>query len=332
VKKIYNILLLLLYPFIGTSQDIHWSQINENALYLNPANTGNMTEDFRASLSTRDQWRSVTKPYQTQTITFDIINKYNRKLGYGGSILHDVTGDGVFRTIEGRLNTAYTFVESEKEKYKFRIGMDFGWKNNQMNFTNYMFDNQFDGFIYSNYISPKEKFIKQQKSNLYFGSGILFTKELSSKNLFTLGFAIFNINEPNQGFYNVNVPRSRRYSTYIQSEWSLNNKTKIYPSVNYTKQNSYSEFIIGSKLSFTISKIITNNDFFVGTYLRNKDAFFVLIGLKSNRLTSSISYDINFSKLAKASNGKGSLEIHVEYRWNRKLEINLMHKKCLDYL
>jgi type IX secretion system PorP/SprF family membrane protein len=329
--KIY-ISIFLIIPLTGYTQDIHWSHTNENALYQNPANSGFISEDYRITLTTRDQWRSVTKPFQTQAFTFDMVNKFNRKLGYGGSILHDVTGDGIFRTIEGRINVAYTFLEAKNQKYKLRIGLDIGWKNNQMNFSNYMFDNQFDGFIYSSYIPSNEKYTTQQKSNLNVGTGLLFNNEISDKFSFIIGTAIFNINKPNQGFYNVNVPRYRRFNNYIQGIWSINNKMKIYPTINFTKQNSYSEIIIGAKCTINLSNTKKKNELLFGIYSRNKDALLTQIGLKINRLTTSINYDVNTSKLVKASNGRGALEINVQYLWSRKPENNLMHKKCLDYL
>lgn len=291
-----------------------------------------MSEDYRITLSTRDQWRNVTKPFQTQAFTFDMVNKFNRKLAYGGSILHDVTGDGIFRTIEGRINVAYTFLEAKNQKDKLRIGLDIGWKNNQMNFSNYMFDNQFDGFIYSSYIASNEKYTTQQKSNLNVGTGLLFNKEISDKFSFVVGTAIFNINKPNQGFYNDNVPRYRRFNNYIQGIWSINNKMKIYPTINFTNQNSYSEIIIGTKCTINLSNTNKKNDLLFGIYSRNKDALLTQIGLKINRLTTSINYDVNTSKLVKASNGRGALEINIQYLWSRKPENNLMHKKCLDYL
>ena len=332
VKKRYYILILLFIPIFGYTQDVHWSQVNENAIYQNPANSGYILEDFRATLSSRDQWRNVTKPYQTQSLTFDMVNKYNRNIGYGVSIMHDVTGDGIFRTVEGRMNVAYTFNESKKLKYKLRIGIDLGWKNNQINFSKYMFDNQYDGFIYSSYIPTNEKYITQQKSSLNIGTGLLITKEIAENFLVTIGASIFNINEPNQGFYNVSVPRFRRYNNYIQGTWILSKSLNFYPSINYIKQNPYSEIIIGSKCSINLSNNNKKKELLSGIYFRNKDAFLFQLGLQINKFTTTVNYDVNTSKLMKASNGRGALEINVQYLWSRKKENNLMHKKCLDYL
>lgn len=332
MKKIYYILLVLLPQFIGYTQDIHWSQINENILQQNPANTGFIKEDFRGTISSRDQWRNVTKPYQSQTITFDMINKFNRKLGYGGSIIHDVTGDGNFRTIEAKINTAYSFFAKNKTKNIFRIGIDLGWRSNQMDFSKYMFDNQYDGFSYSKYLTSNENFTTQKKSNFTLGTGLLYSKEMASNFVFTIGVAIFNINEPNQGFYDEKVTRKKRITNYIQGEWYLSKKMKLYPSINFSYQNNASELIIGSKCNFTTKEINMKHELIFGTFFRSKDAFLLLFGLKISQLTTSISYDINFSKLAKASNGRGALELHLQYLWSRRIENNLMHKKCLDYL
>jgi type IX secretion system PorP/SprF family membrane protein len=330
VKNIYSILFFLLPKLIGYTQDIHWSQINENALYLNPANTGYFEEDFRVSISVRDQWRNVTKPYQSQTISFDMVNKYNRKLGYGGNIIHDITGDGFYRTIEARLNTAYSFINAEK--YKLRLGLDLGWKNNQMDFSKYMFDNQYDGFTYLKYKSANENYSQQKKSNLILGTGIIFCTKIANNFSLTIGTAVFNINEPNQGFYNEKVIRNRRFTNYMQGEWSITKKIKIYPNINFTQQNSAYQIIVGTKCKYEAKSNKFKNNLIFGTYIRNRDALILQIGLKIDRLTTSMSYDINYSKLAKASNGRGALEIHLHYLWSRKIINNLMHKKCLDYL
>lgn len=330
--QLYIGILLLLFSKFGNAQDMHWSLTNENALYQNPANTGNIEEDFRITASTRDQWRSVTKPYQTQLLTFDLINKYNRKLGYGGSIIHDVTGDGIFRTIEGKINASYLFKESKKKAYNIRAGMDIGYKNNQMNFSNYMFDNQYDGFIYSNYIPSNEKFITQQKSNLTIGIGCLFSKIITKNIMLTIGSSIFNLNQPNQGFYGLIVPRFRRYNYSMQVKWIINNSITLYPSINFTHQFPYKELLIGTKCNLNLLQNIINKELLLGLYFRNKDAILLQLGIHLNKFVASINYDVNTSQLTKASNGRGAIELNIQYLWSRKKNNNLMHKKCLDYL
>ncbi|MBK7037948.1 MAG: type IX secretion system membrane protein PorP/SprF [Bacteroidetes bacterium] len=47
------------------AQDVHFSQYNAAPLALNPALTGVNSCDWRAGLTYRNQWNSVTTPYVT---------------------------------------------------------------------------------------------------------------------------------------------------------------------------------------------------------------------------------------------------------------------------
>ncbi len=332
MKKLIFIIFIFSGSVTSIAQDIHWSQANENSMYQNPANTGDMSGDYRLTMSTKDQWRNVTKPYQTQAFTFDAINKYNRKLGYGGILLHDVTGDGIFRTIELKISPAYTIFQDIQNKSKIRIGLELDFKYNQMNYSNYMFDNQFDGYIYSGLLPSNEKNTTQQKSSLSFGFGVVYTKALSDICTLICGISAYNLNQPDQGFYGIKVARLRRYHNFIQLSYKLSRNVNLLPTVNFQNQGTYTELIFGTRCEFYSSLIPSKNQFISGLYFRNKDALFFQFGLKTNKLITSLNYDINTSKLAKASNGRGGLEINIQYIWSRKKEKNIMHKKCLDYL
>ena len=47
------------------AQDIHFSQFFASPVLVNPANTGNFNGVARLGLNYRDQWGSVSVPYQT---------------------------------------------------------------------------------------------------------------------------------------------------------------------------------------------------------------------------------------------------------------------------
>ena len=79
------------------TQDIHWSQFNDNQLFQNPANAGNFYGDLRLIGNFKDQWRSVTVPFSTFSFSID---KNIKKLGIGLLAFHDQVGDGKLSTIE----------------------------------------------------------------------------------------------------------------------------------------------------------------------------------------------------------------------------------------
>src|SRR5208283_5834730 len=85
------------------AQDVHFSQLNQSQLLINPANTGFFDGYSRAVLNFRTQWSSGGAPYQTIMAAFDANAgiKKSRKafLGFGGYIYQDKAGDGSWKTL-----------------------------------------------------------------------------------------------------------------------------------------------------------------------------------------------------------------------------------------
>ncbi|NDE62604.1 MAG: type IX secretion system membrane protein PorP/SprF, partial [Cyclobacteriaceae bacterium] len=67
---------LLSVPCLFRAQDIHWSQFNDNPIFQNPANTGEFLGDTRFIGNFKDQWRSVSVPFQTFSVSVDRKAKY----------------------------------------------------------------------------------------------------------------------------------------------------------------------------------------------------------------------------------------------------------------
>src|SRR5690606_4184041 len=69
MKKIVRIMLLVvnsaLIGKVSQAQDIHFSQFYENAILRNPALTGIFSGDYKAGINYRNQWSSISVPFQT---------------------------------------------------------------------------------------------------------------------------------------------------------------------------------------------------------------------------------------------------------------------------
>ena len=74
--KVFLVSMAAFLPFISFSQDIHYSQFYSSPLTLNPALTGVNDCTYRIAAMYRNQWQSVTDPYQTPSISFDINNLF----------------------------------------------------------------------------------------------------------------------------------------------------------------------------------------------------------------------------------------------------------------
>jgi hypothetical protein len=88
---IFSIICIFIYQ-LGFSQDPHFSQIQYNPIYLNPAFAGFAKKDNRVVGVYRDQWRTAFVPYSTTFGSYDRKFKQWEKgwrLGGGISFLYD---------------------------------------------------------------------------------------------------------------------------------------------------------------------------------------------------------------------------------------------------
>jgi len=122
--KIFSIIFLVVTQII-LAQDFHFTQFNENPALINPALTGS-TNTFRASLVYKDQWKSVTKAYNSYGFSFeskfkpnnwDAVDErrsmtfkksYSRMAG-GLCIYNDKAGAGKLGTFQTSLSLAMFF-------------------------------------------------------------------------------------------------------------------------------------------------------------------------------------------------------------------------------
>ena len=83
LKNLILIACFFLFTKNGSAQDIHFSQFFETPLLRNPALAGIFSGDFRMQAVYRNQWNSVTIPYQTTSLN----GEYKLPVAHGGDFL-----------------------------------------------------------------------------------------------------------------------------------------------------------------------------------------------------------------------------------------------------
>lgn len=148
-----------------------------------------------------------------------------------------------------------------------------------------------------------------------------------------MGIAFSHINKPKQSFYDVNsVNLDQKFTVHGGCEWKFSKDFTLYPSLVYFQQGRLRETNLGALL-----KVLTNNASFhavyVGGWLRFKDAGIFEIRADYNNWNLGISYDINYSDLRVASNGRGGLELSVIYILKKYKPFKSSgYKKCPVYM
>ena len=338
--KKYSLLILILvieinFRFNALSQDIHFSQFYSSPLTLNPALTGRFDGAYRFVGNGRQQWRSVTIPYQSYGGSLDAkgLNKL-KGLGYGLSVYNDRTGDSRYNTFLINLALSYTFKISKDSTLFLTLGAQTGATQTKIDYSNLRYDNQYNGFQYDPNIPTSESFANTGKLNFNLNSGILVTKELKGRSSISTGFSLNNVNNPQKSFFNAaDIKLDRRFNINLSSVFMLAKKVDLLPSILFMSQGKFTEFTGGTSARYIISdKPEKYKAIYIGFWSRIVDAGIITAGMDYENLYVGLSYDINYSSLTPASRSRGAVEMSVIYIIKELPGKRKKYKICPTYI
>lgn len=332
-KIALSILLVFLTQMVTFAQDIHWSQFNDNPIFQNPANSGRFKGTYRFYANYRDQWRSVTVPFQTFSVSADTKFEKPKNLGLGMLLFHDVAGDGRFRTVEFQVSPTYNLKLDSDSIHNLRFGLQLGLNHRQMTYDNFYWDSQFDGVQYNASLATNETFETQKKTNFSTSVGVVYEWAINDRKRIAAGIGFFNINAPNQGFKGQVIKRDRRLNVFAQGQFKVDHDWDILPTFQMNFQGTYNEIIFGANVRYIYKERLDQYmAFYAGGFFRNKDSGYMSIGMDYKEWFAGISYDMNFSKLVPASKVRGGIEISLRYILTKIKPKNIYHRVCPDYI
>lgn len=314
------------------AQDIHWSQFNDNPIFLNPAKTGEFNGSNRFIGNFKDQWRSVSIPFQTFSASVDAPLK---RFNYGLLLFHDQAGDGKLKTIEAQITLSKAIKLTKDSMHLLSGGLSLGFNHRQVNTDAFYFDVQYNGYLFNPLLPTNETFQTDRKTNLTLGTGIQYTYYISSRKHLKLGLSTFNLNQPNQGFYQDVIKRDVRWLVHGSGTYPINKQWDLLPSFQVSKQGTYRETMVGTSIRYYLpgsDKNYVYKALMAGVFVRARDAQMLSLGCEYKDWFVGLSYDINTSKLVPASKARGGFEIAVRYILNRFKPKRIEHRVCPDYI
>jgi type IX secretion system PorP/SprF family membrane protein len=315
-----------------TSQDIHFAQLTETPLLLNPALTGLYDGFYRGILNYRNQWPGMGKPYSTFMASFDMPWELKMKknsegiLGIGAYLYSDKAGDSQFGTTEGNLSLA-AIVPIDKMQ-KFSAGLQFGFAQHSADLTAIQWPNQYNGMQYDPSIAPNENFNSQSFSYFDMGAGVNYQFNTSAGTIegkditrFDIGAAFFHPTQPTQKHYSSST--EKLYGRIIVNA-SLRydfpgTLMGIVPSAIYMSQGPASEINIGLLCRYKINQGTKVTGFYsesailFGMHYRFKDAVSPQILFELSDFGFGFSYDINISSYGDNNKKTGAFEVSLKY-------------------
>lgn len=336
MKKLIIISILILESMLLGAQDLHFSQIFETPLLRNPALAGLFTGDIRVQSVYRNQWNSVTNPYQTTSLSGEFkknVGHGNDFVTMGGQVLYDKAGSIAMTTTKILPALNYQKTLSEEKNIYLCLGFMGGLVQRRFDRSKVTTNNQYDGNYFNSNLSDGETFTNTSYSYLDGSAGMSINAQLGEEpmNNFFAGVAYHHFNKAKKlSFYNNNqIEMTPKWVVSGGVRMGISNTSYFTVQGDYSKQGTQQEIIGGALFSWQLDDYEDAKYYFhAGAYMRWKDALIPVAKLECRPLSVSVSYDANISPLKEVSRARGGFEVAITYQCAKKDNSSLESVRC----
>jgi type IX secretion system PorP/SprF family membrane protein len=305
------------------AQDIHFTQFDMSPLTINPALTGYHNGMFRAQGIYRNQWASVTTPFVTTGLSFDMPIAKNigqdDYLSAGVNFFSDKSGDGnlLNNTVLGSVAYHKFLGSGAYPKTSISLGMQGGFAQKSIDLARLYFSDEFQNGGYN--IGSTSELLKNKVSNFLANVGLNLGQRLSNKWSMQVGLAANNLNQPSESFQkqkrNNEVGLGLRYNAQLGAIGYLGERFSVRPGILFQSQSSATEMIAGTEVNMILgdAEVKSNaSKVFLGGWTRAGDAILYTAGVEFKGFRVGFGYDQTTNKLKNGANANG-WELGVTY-------------------
>jgi len=316
--------LAVILSLQGFAQDFAFSQFYEKPLLRNPSLAGVFDGDLRVSGIFRNQWQSVTVPYQTSAASAEVkfpIGGANDYLTLGLQFTNDVAGD--IKLKRSQILPVLNFHKSLNEEYDSYLSLAFmaGSVSSQFDATKLQLNDQFVGGSFDPN-NPTQQVFKATGINYWdMATGLTYSMGYGdmNSNTFYIGASLFHLNKPKVAFYTAN-----NETTILKNKFTINagltTQTSDYNRLvlfaDFYNQGGNNQVIGGALYGIDLVQHYDSDEkvsLYAGAFYRWKDALIPVVKLSFYRLNIGLSYDVNTSQLKTASQSRGGFELSASY-------------------
>ena len=322
IKPLLLFFILLITGGQVYTQDIHFSQFFETPLLRNPALAGIFSGDVRIQAVYRNQWNSVTTPYQTGSVNAEYkkpIGKGDDFITLGGQVLYDKAGTVALQSTHILPAVNYHKSLSADRNMYLSLGFMGGFVQRSIDRSKVTTNSQYDGTGFNPGLGSGETFLKNSYSYLDASVGMSFNTQVgeNTDNNIYLGAAYHHFNKATKvSFYgNPNYEMIPKWVGSVGIRMNMNEYSFFTFLGDYSKQGTYTETMAGALYSWKLDDIEDPKYILhAGAFLRWKDAIIPVVKLEFKPVAISVSYDANLSQLKTASSGRGGFELALSYQ------------------
>ncbi|MEO8764865.1 MAG: PorP/SprF family type IX secretion system membrane protein [Ginsengibacter sp.] len=321
LKSFVLIALLVHFEKKCKAQDIHFSQFFETPLLRNPALAGIFSGDVRVQAVYRNQWNSVTVPYQTTSLNAEYklpVGHSGDFLTVGGEILYDKAGTvALTATSVLPVLNYHKSLSAERNMY-LSAGFSAGVVQRKIDRSKITTNSQYGGNGFDPSLPDGETF--SNNNYLYFdgSAGLSFNTQVGDNpdNNLYIGGAYQHFNKSARvSFYNTyDVALIPKVVFSAGLKMSVSDYSYLTFYADYSKQGTSTETIGGMLYSMKLDDPAEPHySISGGAFIRWRDAVIPVVKFDVRPLTFALSYDVNISSLKTASQTRGGFELSLSY-------------------
>lgn len=328
-KYSFLVILSIMLHHSLQAQDIHFSMFNFAPVFNNPSAAGSES-NHRVILNYRNQWKSVSAPYKTGSVSYDgLMGKgfttETGKLAFGVGVFSDEAGQSEMSTLQAAGSVAYHL--SVGESSTLSAGLQASFVSRSLNTANLTWGNQYDGYVYDPTLPSGELGSDDKVSFADFGAGVSYAFDKGERYMtgndqlsYRVGVAYFHPHKPEYSFLGTGERLASKMVLHGDMMVGIpNTNLTLAPSFIYYQQGSQNEVNVGTLFRYVLETQSSYTGFEkgkaigIGAHYRLGDAFIPSLVAEIGPYSLGISYDINLSDLDAASSKRGGMEVAIRY-------------------
>lgn len=315
------LLYIVLSPVALFAQaDIHFSQFYESSILRNPALTGVFSEDYKVSAIYRNQWSSISNPFETALVSAEsrvlVTRDATDFFSFGMVAYYDKAG-----SIDRKIMCLYPAVNYNKsmedEHNSFlSVGFTGGYMQYSFDPSKATFNNQYQNNVF-NPNNPSGETLPNSKVSLWdLGAGINFNSSMGQSNdmTYVIGVSGYHFTQPKNSYYkDPSIVMDMRWNMNAALSGRIDENFAFQLQANYAMQGAFTELIGGGMIGW--NRVVEGEQpsfsLFLGAFYRLQDAIIPVVKMRYKDYAFGVSYDVNVSTLKAASSMRGGYEVTV---------------------
>jgi type IX secretion system PorP/SprF family membrane protein len=299
------------------AQDHHFSQFYETPMLRNPSLAGLFSGDIRLQGVYRNQWNSISFPFQTGSFNAEYkfaVRRSDDFMTLGMQVHYDRAGAVALST--NHLLPAVNYHKSLSQARNTYLSLGFmgGPVSRRLDRSSVTTNNQYDGFAYNGSL-PDGEYFKSGYTffDLSVGMSINSTIGSEEQHSYFAGIAYHHLNRPVNAFY-------RNINHLPKWVWSAGIKLMLQPGSyltlhgDYVDQKPHRQLMTGGMYTWNVGEDeLSTMAFHGGMFYRWNDALVPVVKIDLLPFSMSFSYDVTVGKAAGAAQARGGFELSMSY-------------------